>query len=222
MFLSVRSFLRPRVFTRLGTGSLSSHSASAHVDEVTLSPAEFRKKHQIKVSNIDPDDPQFAPIVSFDTAPLNKHVMKVLNKLGFVAPTATQSQSWPVATSGKDLISVARTGSGKTLGYLTPAFSKLIENKTYSRDPKILVIAPTRELCMQIYKECSYFEKLGIRPAACYGGVSRLPQLKQIRRGVDIIVATPGRCNDFLESGQLSVRDVDYVVLDEADRMLDM
>lgn len=196
---------------------------AGHVDEATLTADEFRKKHQIKISGVDNADPAFDPVASFDVSPFHQSVLRILDKQGFLSPTATQAQSWPVAAGGRDLISVAKTGSGKTLAFLAPAFSNLVSSKTKrGRDPKILVLAPTRELCLQIHKEATNFESIGIRSVACYGGASRYTQMNELRRGVDAVIATPGRFNDFLESGAINVSNVDYVVLDEADRMLDM
>lgn len=219
--LSTRRLLGPS-FVRCSAPRFLTVPAG-HVDEATLSPEEFRRKHQIKVTGIDLNDSKYDPIASFDASPFSKSVLKILSNLGFLAPTATQAQSWPIAADGRDLISVAKTGSGKTLAFLTPAFSNLAASRTRrGKDPTILVLAPTRELCLQIHKEASNFERIGIRSVACYGGASRSTQLNQIRRGTDAIIATPGRCNDFLESGMLDISKVDYVVLDEADRMLDM
>jgi ATP-dependent RNA helicase DDX5/DBP2 len=126
------------------------------------------------------------------------------------------------------MISVAKTGSGKTFAFLVPAISKLLNNKAITRRnrrgalPKVLVLAPTRELCVQISKEAEKFASIGLRTVAVYGGASRGVQIRGLRDGADIVVATPGRCNDLLECGALSLRDAHYGVLDEADRMLDM
>lgn len=221
--LSARRLCGPSLVRCLKPRYLTIPAGAVHVDEATLSPEEFRAKHQIKVTGINISDPKYDPVASFDTSPFNKSVLKILDQLGFLSPTSTQAQSWPVAADGRDVISVAKTGSGKTLAFLTPAISKLVSSKTNrGKDPKVLVLAPTRELCLQIHKEAANFERIGIRSVACYGGASRSPQINQIRKGVDVIIATPGRCNDFLESGSVNFSQIDYVVLDEADRMLDM
>lgn len=222
MLLSARRLFGPTLVRSSKPRFLTVPAGVEHIDEATLTPEEFRDKHQIKISGVDPSDPKFSPVASFDTCGFDRRVVKILDKLGFLAPTSTQSQSWPVALEGRDLISVAKTGSGKTLGFLAPAFSKLVQKPKKTRHPKILVLAPTRELCLQIHKEAANFELIGIRSVACYGGASRFTQMNQIRRGADAIIATPGRCNDFLEAGTLNVSEIDYVVLDEADRMLDM
>jgi ATP-dependent RNA helicase DDX5/DBP2 len=204
---------------------------SAHVDEATLSPAEFRKKHQINVTNADVNDPALNPFASFDTTPFTDKILSVFEKSGYLAPTSTQAQSWPIALSGRDMVSVAKTGSGKTMGFLVPFVSKILEEgggavrKNAKRrvvtKPKLLVLAPTRELCVQIATEAERFAPQ-IQTVAIYGGASRNTQINRLRESPHIIVATPGRCNDLLEAGELTVDELKGVVLDEADRMLDM
>ena len=202
---------------------------SAHVDEATLSPAEFRKKHQINVLNADVNDPALAPFASFDMTPFNDKILSVFESSGYLAPTSTQAQSWPIAISGRDMVSVAKTGSGKTMGFLVPFISKVLEEigvvkknaKRRVTKPKLLVLAPTRELCVQIATEAERFAPQ-IHTVAIYGGASRLSQINRLRESPHVIIATPGRCNDLLEAGELNVDELQGVVLDEADRMLDM
>ncbi|TXG54683.1 hypothetical protein EZV62_019939 [Acer yangbiense] len=143
---------------------------------------------------------------------------------GFSAPTPIQAQSWPIALQSRDIVAVAKTGSGKTLGYLIPGFLHL---KRCRNDPKlgptVLILSPTRELATQIQDEAVKFGKSSRLACTClYGGAPKGPQLKDIDRGVDIVVATPGRLNDILEMRRISLHQVSYLVLDEADRMLDM
>ncbi|KAH0936908.1 hypothetical protein HID58_004369 [Brassica napus] len=143
---------------------------------------------------------------------------------GFSAPSPIQAQSWPVAMQNRDIVAVAKTGSGKTLGYLIPGFMHLQRVRNDSRmGPTILVLSPTRELATQIQAEALKFGKSSRISCAClYGGAPKGPQLKEIERGVDIVIATPGRLNDILEMKRISLHQVSYLVLDEADRMLDM
>ncbi|XP_010420107.1 PREDICTED: DEAD-box ATP-dependent RNA helicase 46-like isoform X3 [Camelina sativa] len=143
---------------------------------------------------------------------------------GFSAPSPIQAQSWPIAMQNRDIVAIAKTGSGKTLGYLIPGFMHLqrIHNDS-QMGPTILVLSPTRELATQIQVEALKFGKSSKISCAClYGGAPKGPQLKEIERGVDIVVATPGRLNDILEMRRISLHQVSYLVLDEADRMLDM
>ncbi|CAJ1379607.1 unnamed protein product [Effrenium voratum] len=148
---------------------------------------------------------------------------------GFPAPTAIQQHSWPMLTAGRDLIGIAKTGSGKTLAFLLPIFAQLLESRVDLRGPPAaLVLAPTRELAVQIETEAKRFgETAGMRAACLYGGAPKGPQLAELRQRPQLLVATPGRLNDLLEpppglSVAVDVKSVRYLVLDEADRMLDM
>ncbi|RVW46562.1 DEAD-box ATP-dependent RNA helicase 46 [Vitis vinifera] len=143
---------------------------------------------------------------------------------GFSAPTPIQAQSWPVALQSRDIVAIAKTGSGKTLGYLIPGFIHLkrIRNNP-QMGPTVLVLSPTRELATQIQDEAVKFGRSSRLSCTClYGGAPKGPQLRDLDRGADIVVATPGRLNDILEMRRVSLRQVSYLVLDEADRMLDM
>jgi len=150
-----------------------------------------------------------------------QQLMQQFYTQGFVRPTPIQAHTWAVASSGRDVIGVAKTGSGKTLAYLLPGFLKIINNRC--APPAIIVLSPTRELAIQIEQEAERFGRpIGIRTACCYGGAPRGPQLGQLRRGAQIIVACPGRLNDFITCGMARCNTCQYFVLDEADRMLDM
>ncbi|THF95987.1 hypothetical protein TEA_009390 [Camellia sinensis var. sinensis] len=129
----------------------------------------------------------------------------------FSSPTPIQAQTWPIALQNRDIVAIAKTGSGKTLGYLIPAFILLRRRRNNPQNgPTVLVLAPTRELATQIQDEC------------LYGGAPKGLQLKELDRGADIVVATPGRLNDILEMKKIDFGQVSLLVLDEADRMLDM
>jgi len=125
---------------------------------------------------------------------------------------------------GRDIVAIAKTGSGKTLGYLIPGFLHLQRIRNDSRmGPTILVLSPTRELATQIQEEAVKFGRSSRISCTClYGGAPKGPQLRDLERGADIVVATPGRLNDILEMRRISLRQISYLVLDEADRMLDM
>nr|XP_023023811.1 probable ATP-dependent RNA helicase DDX43 [Leptinotarsa decemlineata] len=152
-------------------------------------------------------------------------ILREIEKAGFETPSPIQAQAWPVLLSGEDLIGIAQTGTGKTLAFLLPAMIHL-EGQNVSREdrggPAVLIMAPTRELALQIDKEIKKYQYRGINSVCVYGGGNRKEQVAAVTRGVDIIIATPGRLNDFHESGIVNVKTVTYVVLDEADRMLDM
>lgn len=167
--------------------------------------------------------PQFPRYATFQEAPFCSSIQADLQKAGFPAPSQIQQYSWPLAMQGYDVIGVAATGSGKTLAFLLPAFHFLIERQVRAGDPHFLVMAPTRELAVQIEEEAVKFGRAsGIRTCCCYGGAPKGPQAMSLRDGVHGVIGTPGRINDFLEGMQVRLQDVNKLVLDEADRMLDM
>lgn len=146
---------------------------------------------------------------------------------GYVKPTPIQKYSIPIGLAGRDLMAAAQTGSGKTAGFLLPVISSLYTaaaNKTrLSNQPLALVLAPTRELAIQTHEEARKFCcKTGIRPVVVYGGADAVPQLKEIEQGIDILIATPGRLVDFMQRGRVDLTAIRHLILDEADRMLDM
>ncbi|KAJ1935456.1 ATP-dependent RNA helicase dbp2, partial [Linderina pennispora] len=148
-----------------------------------------------------------------------------IKKLGFDKPTPIQSQGWPMALSGRDMVGIAQTGSGKTLAYTLPGIVHINAQPLLQPGdgPVVLILAPTRELAVQIQNECNkYGSSSRIRNTCVYGGVSRGPQIRDLRRGVEICIATPGRLIDMLQIQATNLRRVTYLVLDEADRMLDM
>ncbi|KAJ9055510.1 ATP-dependent RNA helicase dbp2, variant 3 [Entomophthora muscae] len=165
------------------------------------------------------------PVMRFDQANFPDYVLKEILALGFEAPTPIQSQGWPMAMSGRDVVGIAQTGSGKTLAYSLPSIVHINAQPLLKPGdgPIVLVLAPTRELACQIQSECTKYGKSSrIRNTCIYGGAPRGPQVRDLSRGVEIVIATPGRLMDMLESGCTNLRRVTYLVLDEADRMLDM
>jgi len=193
------------------------------------SPDEWRKEHDIAIRGHGKyrDDKTFPdPFFNFDDAPFCDAILSGFKTAGFTKPTAIQSQAWPIALKGNDLISIAKTGSGKTCGFLLPVLHQHLQTKGRARGPSnpvLLVLAPTRELACQIMDEVQRFGRpVGFRAVCCYGGASKYPQIAALQRGVDCIVATPGRINDLLEMRKANLSSVRFLVLDEADRMLDM
>lgn len=164
-----------------------------------------------------------APILSLKDANFPKHVLDTFKFLKFSKPTIIQSQGWSLAMSGRDMIASAQTGSGKTLSFILPALEH-IHKKRKTGNPFALVLAPTRELALQIENDAKHFCKgYKIRTACLHGGQgNRNHQLRQIFDRPELIIATPGRLIDFVEAQALTLKEVDFVVLDEADRMLDM
>mmetsp|Transcript_13078 Transcript_13078/g.24060 ORF Transcript_13078/g.24060 Transcript_13078/m.24060 type:complete len:530 (-) Transcript_13078:133-1722(-) len=158
----------------------------------------------------------------FEEVRLPRNLIDPMLKAGFTSPTAIQSHAWPIISGGRDCIGIAKTGSGKTLGFLLPAFAQML-SEGMAGSPVMLVMAPTRELAVQIDADAHKFAGVaGITTALAYGGAPKGPQLGDLRRRPHLLTGTPGRLNDFLEARALSLRDVRFLVLDEADRMLDM
>jgi ATP-dependent RNA helicase DDX5/DBP2 len=188
--------------------------------EQGLSAEAYCKKHEISVvgGNVPP------PFTSFNDVGLPQEILRVIRSAGFSAPSPIQAQSWPIALQNRDIVAVAKTGSGKTLGYLIPSFFHLKRaNKNPKMGPCVLVLSPTRELATQIQDEAVKFGKsVNISCTCLYGGAPKGPQLRELDSGTDIVVATPGRLNDILEMKRVSLGQVSFLVLDEADRMLDM
>eukprot|EP00927_Polykrikos_kofoidii_P049483 TRINITY_DN43528_c0_g1_i1.p1 TRINITY_DN43528_c0_g1~~TRINITY_DN43528_c0_g1_i1.p1 ORF type:complete len:490 (-),score=88.81 TRINITY_DN43528_c0_g1_i1:68-1492(-) len=155
-------------------------------------------------------------------------LLQFLVDANFKAPTPIQAWTWPVLVTGKDVIGVAKTGSGKTLGYLLPGYIKVkrgeLSDGLNTKDgPAMLVLAPTRELCQQIYQESVTFgEPALIQTACCYGGAPKSQQVRELWKGPQCVVATPGRLKDLASDNSVKLGQVSYLVLDEADRMLDM
>lgn len=182
---------------------------------------EFRRKHEITIQGKNVP----RPVETFDEAGFPGYVMSEVKAQGFTHPTAIQSQGWPMALSGRDVVGIAETGSGKTLTYCLPAIVHINAQPLLSPGdgPIVLVLAPTRELAVQIQQEITKFGKSSrIRNTCVYGGVPKGQQIRDLSRGVEVCIATPGRLIDMLESGKTNLRRVTYLVLDEADRMLDM
>ncbi|CAL9733290.1 ATP-dependent RNA helicase Dbp2p [Monosporozyma servazzii] len=183
--------------------------------------AAFRKEHEMTISGSDIPK----PITSFDEAGFPDYVLTEVKAEGFDKPTGIQCQGWPMALSGRDMIGVAATGSGKTLSYCLPGIVHINAQPLLQPGdgPIVLVLAPTRELAVQIQTECSKFgHSSRIRNTCVYGGVPKSQQIRDLHRGSEIVIATPGRLIDMLEIGKTNLKRVTYLVLDEADRMLDM
>ncbi|KAK6878600.1 ATP-dependent RNA helicase DED1, partial [Candida tropicalis] len=175
------------------------------------------------------------PITAFTAPPLDELLVENITLSRFTKPTPVQKYSVPIVAAGRDLMACAQTGSGKTGGFLFPVLSESYLNgpapvpettgafSSHKVYPTILVMAPTRELVSQIYEESKKFSyRSWVRPCVVYGGADIGQQMRNLDRGCDLLVATPGRLKDLLERGKVSLANIKYLVLDEADRMLDM
>jgi ATP-dependent RNA helicase RhlE len=158
--------------------------------------------------------------MSFKDLGLHSALLSRCESLGFIEPTPIQKQAIPIALDGTDIIACAETGTGKTAAFLLPVLQKLIEGK--QTGTAVLVLAPTRELANQIEQACRELAPKNIRCAILIGGAGYRSQENALRRGANIIVATPGRLVDFMERGEIDFSRLQTLVLDEADRMLDM
>jgi ATP-dependent RNA helicase RhlE len=159
---------------------------------------------------------------SFHNLGLAPQVLAVLDKLGFTVPTPIQSQAIPVGLDGSDIIGIAQTGTGKTLAFALPILHRYVQNGNRLRG-RVLVILPTRELALQVEETFSKVGRaFGLRSVVLIGGAPMRPQQAELRRNPDIIVATPGRLIDHAQQRNVDLRTVDTLILDEADRMLDM
>lgn len=195
-----------------------------HMEISTLpeaSVAELRRKISIKVSGFGP----VRPAISFAHFGFDSHLMGVIRKSEYSTPTPIQAQAVPVALSGRDIIGIAKTGSGKTAAFVWPMLVHVMAQAELKPGdgPIALICAPTRELCQQIHSECKRFGKCyNLRSVACYGGGSKWEQTKTLQQGAEIAVCTPGRLIDLIKAKATNFLRVSYLVFDEADRMFDM
>ena len=161
--------------------------------------------------------------MSFSSFSLAPAIHSALETLGFEKPTDIQSQTIPLALTGKDIIATAQTGTGKTAAFMLPILNNLLSDETKQGQVRALVLAPTRELAQQVAENTQqYAANTELKVVCLYGGANIGPQEKRLKAGVDIVVATPGRLLDHLIKGTLSLSLLEHLVFDEADRMLDM
>ena len=162
--------------------------------------------------------------MSFQSLGLSKALLKAINNQGYTEPSPIQEKAIPLILKGKDILASAQTGTGKTAGFTLPMLQRLSQGQSQKRRKvRALIITPTRELAAQVHANVkSYSEFLNIQSTVIFGGVNQRPQVATLKRGVDVLIATPGRLLDLQNQGFLSLSNVEILVLDEADRMLDM
>ncbi|HDR9162486.1 TPA: DEAD/DEAH box helicase [Burkholderia vietnamiensis] len=165
--------------------------------------------------------------MSFESLGLAEPLVKAVNELGYTSPTPIQQQAIPAVLGGGDLLAGAQTGTGKTAGFTLPILQRLhtfyTEHRGAKRAVRALILTPTRELAAQVEESVRAYSKyVKLRSTVMFGGVSINPQIDALKRGVDIVVATPGRLLDHMQQKTIDLSDLDILVLDEADRMLDM
>jgi len=209
-----------------------------------LSAEAYRKKHDISIRKLGDRTSagceMLDPVQTFGKAPFSPEILRAIRTAGFSEPSPIQAQCWPYLAAKHDLVAVAKTGSGKTCGYLLPAFMRILKacpelekmrrgarmpaaGHNIPREPIALVLAPTRELVVQIAAESEKFGRgCNIETLGVFGGVPKGMQMRRLNMGVQVLVATPGRLNDLIQVRSARLHKVAYMVLDEADRMLDM
>ncbi|MCX6227608.1 MAG: DEAD/DEAH box helicase [Bacteroidia bacterium] len=160
-------------------------------------------------------------MTTFEGFGIGKSILKALDEIGFVTPTPIQAEAIPVIKSGKDVLGIAQTGTGKTAAYVIPLLMKLV--KAEGTDPRAIILVPTRELSIQVGEDIAELSQFtNIRHVAVYGGIGWTKHAELITPGIDILVATPGRLWELYRAGAFGMKSVKTLVVDEADRMLDM
>ncbi len=185
----------------------------------------YLKTHFTKARTFEAGFFHFIFTMSFNSLKLTDPILRSLKEEGYTTPTPIQEQAIPIALQGKDLLGCAQTGTGKTAAFAIPILERLSSNSSNDPSRKIrsLIVTPTRELAIQIDESFqNYGRYTGLTTAVVYGGVNQKRQVKQLKRGVDILTATPGRLLDLMNQGFISLAHIEIFVLDEADRMLDM
>lgn len=194
-----------------------------HPDLTAMTAAKIAELMEQRRMTVDGSD--LRPVLTFEQTGLPANMLHATRD--FVQPSPIQSQCWPIVLSGRDMIGIAATGSGKTLAFGLPMLRHIVAQRdggvVQGKGPYALVMAPTRELALQIaavLEEAG--SQCGVSCCCVYGGVPKGPQVSSLRAGVDIVVGTPGRLEDLMQDGACKLHNVTYLVLDEADRMLDL
>eukprot|EP00899_Mesostigma_viride_P010303 jgi/Mesvir1/19274/Mv10354-RA.1 len=194
------------------------------LDVIAMTPEEVTaicRENAIRVSGFDVP----RPVTQWEHLGLDEPLMACVRKQNYARPTGIQCQVLPIALSGRDCIGIAKTGSGKTVAFVLPMVAHIMAQEELEKGegPIAIVCAPTRELAQQIYAETRKFAKAyNLRVAGVFGGMSKFEQFKELKAGVEVIVATPGRLIDMMKMKAFSTLRASYLVLDEADRMFDM
>lgn len=159
----------------------------------------------------------------FSELNLSKPLQEAVTEMGYKETTPIQAEAIPPGLAGRDIIGCAQTGTGKTAAFLLTAFQRLLQDERKTKHPRMVVLAPTRELVIQVTQDARALSThTPLRIVAIYGGAKMGPQIKKLRRGVDVVIATPGRLQDHMRRKNINFKALQILVLDEADRMLDM
>ncbi|XWS49323.1 hypothetical protein CRYUN_Cryun13aG0153900 [Craigia yunnanensis] len=186
---------------------------------------QFDGKEKVIVSGKNAEEAKYAPLKSFADSKLPENVLDCCKD--FSSPSPIQAHAWPFLLDGRDFIGIAKTGSGKTLAFGVPAMMHVLSKRngksSKGKNPLCLVLSPTRELAEQIFNVlCSAGKSCDVNSVCLYGGTAKGPQISSLKFGVDIVIGTPGRLKDLMNMEVCQLKEVSFVVLDEADRMLDM
>ncbi|WP_417568191.1 DEAD/DEAH box helicase [Marinobacter sp.] len=161
--------------------------------------------------------------MSFSSLGLSEQLVRATSDQGYDTPSPIQLQAIPAVLSGRDVMAAAQTGTGKTAGFTLPILQRLADNPRSGKGPRALILTPTRELAAQVHDSVNLYSKyVPTKAAVVFGGVKINPQMMKLRKGVDVLVATPGRLMDLYQQNAVRFNEVEFLVLDEADRMLDM
>ena len=161
--------------------------------------------------------------MSFSSLGLSEQLVRATTDQGYETPSPIQAQAIPAVLSGRDVMAAAQTGTGKTAGFTLPLLQRLGENPRTGKGPRALILTPTRELAAQVHDSVNLYSKyIPTKAAVVFGGVKINPQMMKLRKGLDVLVATPGRLMDLYQQNAVRFNEVEILVLDEADRMLDM
>jgi ATP-dependent RNA helicase RhlE len=175
-----------------------------------------------KATPAEPED-VFVPKHQFNDFAIDARLKENIAQKGYVTPTPIQDESIPYVLNGADIVGLANTGTGKTAAFLIPLIDKVLKFRELGKNERVLIMVPTRELALQIEQEFYGFARmLNINAVCCVGGANIDPQIRVLRRSPNFVIGTPGRLKDLAERRDLNFRDFGTVVLDEADRMLDM
>ncbi|NEZ03926.1 DEAD/DEAH box helicase [Wenzhouxiangella sp. XN201] len=161
--------------------------------------------------------------MNFDSLGLKAELLRAVSEQGYTKPTPVQIKAIPVILEGRDIMASAQTGTGKTAAFTLPLLHRLSERGGHQKQPRALILAPTRELAAQVNENLrAYGRHVQLRSLEIFGGVNINPQITKLQRGIDVLVATPGRLIDHMQRGTVDLSRIEFLVLDEADRMLDM
>jgi superfamily II DNA/RNA helicase len=209
-------------FARLGRG-ISALFQERATTQVTISGAEAGTSEVIETSTVTPASAEGPSAGGFEGLGLSPEILRAVADSGYTTPTPIQAQGIPVVLMRRDLIGIAQTGTGKTASFTLPMIEMLSRGRSKARMPRALVLEPTRELADQVSESFDKYSKYSkLSKALLIGGTSMDEQTKKLDRGVDVLIATPGRLMDHFDRGRILLSQVNILVIDEADRMLDM